>query len=136
MSFLDNLENSLKALESREEAVSGKEQEARRREERRREALAAAPWAERLRTGPYAQALLSRAVRAGHALRVKVQPAWIDATLRLDARNRRLELRPGPEGVTAVFLEDGREVRGRPVDLEGDPAGLVEEWLGGLGRDE
>lgn len=136
MSFLDNLENNLKALESREESSANREQEARRREAERREAVAAAPWAERLRTGPYAAALLTQAVRAGHAVRIKVQPAWIDTTLRLEARNRRLELRPGAEGVTAVFLEDGRPVRSKPVDLDGDAAALAQEWLGGLKRDE
>lgn len=135
MSFLDNLENSLKALESRDEAAGNNEQQVRRREEERQHALASAPWAERLRSGPYTAALLSHAVRAGFALRMKVQPAWIDTTLRLDARERRLELRPTPEGVMATFFESSQEVRAVPLDLEGDPAALVEDWLGGVKRD-
>ncbi|HWQ56102.1 MAG TPA: hypothetical protein VN442_20620 [Bryobacteraceae bacterium] len=135
MSFLDSLENSLKALESRDEAAGDNEQQVRRREEERRHALAAAPWAERLRSGPYTAALLSHAVRAGYALRMKVQPTWIDTTLRLEARERRLELRPTPEGVTVVFFENKQETRTVLLDLEGDPAALVENWLGGVKRD-
>ena len=47
MSFLDNLENSLKSLESREERDPG---ERKRRESDRARALAAGPWADRLKT--------------------------------------------------------------------------------------
>ena len=49
MSFLDNLENNLKALESRDE---GGLDESRRRERDRGAPLAAAPWAERLKREP------------------------------------------------------------------------------------
>jgi hypothetical protein len=41
-----------------------------------------------------------------------------------------LELRPGANGVTAHFIENGDEVRSIPVDLEGDPEALAREWLG------
>ena len=128
MGFLDNLENNLKALESREDPADAAEQH-RRREADRNHALAAAPWAERLRSGPYTAELLKAATRAGYARRTKVHLAWLDTTLRLEARDRRLELRPTPGGVLAVYLEENREVRSAPVDLDGNPETLVNDWL-------
>jgi hypothetical protein len=127
MSFLDNLENNLKALESREEKDTAGQ--ANRREAERARALAVSPWAERLRNGSWTQALLQQATRAGYARRTKVNLAWIDTTLRLEARNLRLELRPEPDGVMAVFLQGTEELRQEPVDLSGDPQTLVDEWM-------
>jgi hypothetical protein len=129
MSFLDNLENNLKAMEGRDAMDSGGE-EIKRRELERREALAAAPFIERLKEGPYADELFTEAARAGHSVRTKVDIAWLGSTLRLQARERKLELRPTPQGVVAVFLEDSREVHSTPVDLEGSPAPLIRELLG------
>jgi hypothetical protein len=131
MSFLDNLENNLKALEGREEG-DGARQQHLRREAEAQQARAAAPYAQRLRSGPYTQELLKQATRTGHALRTKVNLAWIDSTLRLQVRDRKLELRPTPDCVLAVFMEDNREIGSRPVDLDGDPAVLIREWLGDL----
>jgi hypothetical protein len=127
MSFLDNLENNLKALESREEKDTAGQ--ANRREAERARALAVSPWADRLRNGSWTQALLQQATRAGYARRTKVNLAWIDTTLRLEARNLRLELRPEPDGVMAVFLQGTEELRQEPVDLSGDPQTLVDEWM-------
>ena len=127
MSFLDNLENNLKNLESRDEAPQGAN--LRERDARRRQALAAAPHAERLKASPYTAELLKQATRAGHQARTKVHLAWLGTTLRLEARERRLELRPTPDGIVAVFLEGGREVRTQPVDLDSNPEVLVREWL-------
>ena len=127
MSFLDNLENNLKSLESREEGADA--ESAKQRDARRQKALAAAPWAERLKSDPYTAELLKQATRAGYQARTKVHLAWLGTTLRLEARERRLELRPTPEGVVAAFLENGQEIRTQPVDLKGDPATLVREWL-------
>jgi hypothetical protein len=127
MSFLDNLENNLKALEGREERDPG---ERRRRDAEQEQARAAAPWAEKLRTSGYTQELLGRATQAGYRQRTKVHIAWLGSTLRLEARDRKLDLRPTPDGVVAVFLEDSTEVRSQPVNLDGDPAELVEAWLG------
>jgi hypothetical protein len=51
--------------------------------------------------------------------------------LLLQARERRLELRPTPAGVVAVFFEDGEQVNSEPVDLKQDSAkALAERWLG------
>lgn len=129
MGFLDNLENNLKSLESREDAAEGDGRERTRRETERERARAAAPYADRLKNGPFTSELLRHVTRLGYRQRTKVHMAWLGSTLRLEARERKLELRPGPEGVIAVFLEDKNEVRSLPVDLEGDPEALAREWL-------
>lgn len=126
MSFLDNLENNLKALESRDE---GGVDETRRRDRDRELAIAAAPWAERLKRGPFAQTLMQQATVRGRQSRIKVNLMWIGTTLRLEARGHRLEMRPGAKGVTAVFLQGSEEVRQEPVDLSGDPQKLITEWM-------
>lgn len=128
MSFLDNLESSLKNLESRDEKESQRDHE--RREAENRAARAAAPYAEQLRESLFTKELLNHAARLGFAKRVKVHIAWLGTTLRLEARDTKLELRPMPEGVSAVFVENGSEVRTEPVDLKGDPERLAREWLG------
>ncbi len=129
MSFLDNLENNLKALESRDEG--GLDQN-RRRETEREHAIAIAPWAEKLKSGPYAETLMRLAAVAGRRRRIKVDLMWIGATLRLEARSHRLELRPTPDGVVAVFLHAGEEIRREPVDLAGDPQALTGAWMTAL----
>ena len=125
VSFLDNLENNLKALESRDEGTD----DVRRREKDRGRALAVGPWAERLKREPYAQNLMREATIAGRSRRMKVNLAWIETTLRLEARSHRLELRPAPDGVRAVFLHGGKELESDPVDLAGDPAQLTNKWM-------
>jgi hypothetical protein len=125
MSFLDNLENNLKALESREE---GGVEEGRRREAERERALAIAPWAERLKGSPFTSALMQQATVAGRQRRMKINLLWIGSALRLEARENRLELRPEPDGITAVFLKGREELSQRRVDLAGDPALLIAEW--------
>ena len=126
MSFLDNLENNLKALESRDE---GGLDESRRRDRDRELAVAAAPWAERLKREPFAGKLMQQATVAGRKSRMKVNLMWIGTTLRLEARGHRLELRPGPKGVAAVFLKGSDEVGREPVDLSGDPAKITGKWM-------
>jgi hypothetical protein len=129
MSFLDNLENNLKSLESQDAASDESLRQQRARETQRASAQAAAPYAEELKKSPYTAELLRQAARMGHALRVKVHIAWLGATLRLEARERRLELRPTPTGVLAVWIEDNRESRSHPVDLKGRPDEMLREWL-------
>ena len=125
MSFLDNLEDTLKNLEKGEELGDNREQ----REAVRASAIAAGPWAEQLKTSDWTKALLDRAAAASHQVRAKLYMTWIGTTLRLDIRERRLELRPTPSGIVAVLLSDGRELHSEPVDLSGDPTGLIERWL-------
>ncbi len=131
MGFLDRLEEGVKGAESREEtAESGREQE--QRENERARARAAAPWAEKLRNSPFTAELLRQVTRIGHSRRVKVHMAWIGVPpyLRLEAREKRLDLRPTPEGIQAGFFEDGNQVRTRPLDLASSAEDLAREWLG------
>ena len=129
MSFLDNLENNLKSLESQEEGKESAERSRRARDAERANAQAAAPWAEELKKGPFTAELLKQAARIGFSMRLKVHVAWLGTTLRLEARDRRLELRPTAAGVMAAYLENGVEMRSGPLDFEGDAADLVRRWL-------
>jgi hypothetical protein len=127
MSFLDNLEDNLKALESL--AQGGVDNNSKRREAERQRAIAAAPWAERLKNALYVKTLMRELTRAGFARRMKVNFMWIGTTLRVEAREQRLELEPTATGVDAV-LPDRRFA----VDLEGEPDALMREWLERLDR--
>jgi hypothetical protein len=129
MSFLDNLENNLKTMESAEQKRDEAERRGKARDTERADALAAAPWAEALKHGPFAAELLKQAARIGFSMRTKVHIAWLGTTLRLEARDRRLELRPTATGVVSAYLEEGQEARVEPLDLAGDPAVLVRNWL-------
>jgi hypothetical protein len=60
---------------------------------------------------------------------VMVRPTWIGTTLRLEAGERRLELRPTAEGVQAVTLAGTEQVSAELVDLGADPTPFVERWL-------
>jgi hypothetical protein len=73
--------------------------------------------------------LLRQAARVGFSLRVKVHVAWLGSTLRLEARERRLELRPTAAGIVAAYIEGGAETRAEPLDLAGSPETLVRAWL-------
>lgn len=133
MSYSDSIENNLKSLERAEErdpARAAEEQE--RKERERQQRLAAAPYAERLKTGPFTQALLEAATRLGFSKRTKVHIAWIDTTLRLEAKQLRLELRPGAQGVEAHLYRDGAAIGQEAVNLDGDAAALATRWLSGL----
>ncbi len=131
MSFLDSLENNLKAMEGTE--ASGLDDRMRRENERQR-AVASAPWARKLRSAAYAQALMERASRAGYKIRTKVNVLWIGDTLRLEARGHRLELRPTPEGILAVRLKRQEEVKRELIDLAGTPDALLESWMAVLAQ--
>jgi hypothetical protein len=130
MSFLDNLENNLKALESREEKdPAALARAAAAKEAARSLALAITPHADALRNGPFKDGLLTACRDIGHRRRLLVRPVWVDSTLRLEAGPRKLELRPTPDGVLAVSFLDGKEQDSFPVDLTSDPAKLAENWL-------
>jgi hypothetical protein len=129
MSFLDNLENNLKSLESQEEGKESAERQHREREHQRAAAQAVAPFAEQLKKGPFTAELLKQTTRVGHSLRVMVRTTWLGANLRLEARDLKLELRPTPTGIDAVYLEDNREVRTERLNLESSPEQLLRAWL-------
>jgi hypothetical protein len=127
MGFLDNLESSLKNLEGNEERDTGLDRE--RRQQEREQARAAAPYADQLKKSTFTHDLLGHAVRLGHSSRTKVNMAWLGTTLRLDARERRLELRPTAEGIVAVFLQDGDEISKEDLNLESNPESLAKRLL-------
>lgn len=131
MSFLDNLENNLKALESREEKDPEKiRRDQARQDAERNAARARAPFAEALKKSAFTSELLTQCRVIGHAQRVLVQFTWLGENLRLDAKTKRMELTPTPEGVVAVFSVDGTEVKRDRVDVEkDDPARLARQWL-------
>jgi len=129
MSFLDNLENNLKSLESAEEGKESAERQERLRGQERASTQAIAPWAEELKKSPFTGELLKQATRVGFSMRIKVHIAWLGSTLRLEARERRLELRPTPSGIVAAYLVDQTEIRTEPLDLAGSPEALVRAWL-------
>jgi hypothetical protein len=136
MSFLDNLENNLKALESQEEKDPEKvKRDRERREADRNAALLRAPHADALKNSPFTSELLTQCRTIGHGQRVLVQFTWIGENLRLDAKTaakaKRLELTPTPEGIVAVLSSDGEEVERIPLDPEaGDATALARRWLG------
>lgn len=130
MGFLDNLESSLKSLESEGERDGS---EVLKRDEERNRRFAAAPWADQLRQSEFTRKLFDEAAVTGHRLRTKIYIAWLDTTLRLEARGRSLELRPTANGIVAVFIPVPGEGQGteheRPLGLESNPADLLTEWL-------
>ncbi len=123
MSFLDNLENSLKALEGRDQ--SGPE-DRRQRDKDRVAALEAAPWAEKLKTGPWTAELMKQAARLGHERRTKIFIAWLGSSLKLEAKERRLDLRPTPTGIEAWYRDPERH---ETVDLDGSAEQFLRNWL-------
>jgi len=134
MSFSDSLENDLKNMESREERDPEAEARgSRQKQSQRAGALAAAPFAEKLKTGKFAPGLFTSVTRIGHGLRTKVNIIWLGTTLRLQAREHKLELRPTAEGVVAHFIVNEKEIRKQKLDLAGNPELLAKEWLDMVG---
>ena len=132
MSFLDNLENNLKSLESAGQAQEDAERQRRMREEERARSRAVGPWAEELKNSPFTAELMNQASRVGHSLRTLVRITWLDTTLRLEAKGQRLDLQPTPDGIQAVYGRGPEELRREPLDLKGNPEELVRGWLSGL----
>lgn len=130
MSFLDNLENTLKNMESgMEQDAQSLQRAAIAREEQRKAAIAAAPFAEQLKNSSWTQELLGACMTIGHSMRVRVGMVWIGDMLRLDAKEKRLELRPGAHGVEAVSLLSGAETTREVVDFEKPATDLATKWL-------
>ena len=131
MSFLDNLENNLKSLESAEQAQEDAQRQHRARQEELAQARAAAPYADELKNSAFTAELLKQAARIGFSMRTKVHLAWLGPTLRLEAKEHRLELRPTPAGILTVYLRGSEEIRQEPLNLKSDPEQLVRNWLAG-----
>lgn len=128
MSFLDNLESSLKNLESQDERQAQDNHE--KRQEQKANALAVAPWAEKLKQSAYVAKLLAETGPAGHKLRAKIYLAWLENTLRMEARGNFCEIRPSADGIRAEYLRlsDGSH-QTEAIDLDGDPQALLQRWL-------
>jgi hypothetical protein len=131
MSFLDNLENNLNALERQEEKDPEKvKRDHERREADRTAALKRAPHAQALKNSPFTSELLTQCRLIGREQRVLVQFTWLGEKLRLDAKAKRMELVPTAEGIMAVFSLDGVETGQTPVDPEkADAAAIAKNWL-------
>ena len=130
MSFLDSLENNLKTLETQDD----RDPERRRRDmearaAERETARLLSPHVEMLKNGPFTQSLLSTSRTLGHSLRTFIDTTWIGTTLRLQVRAHRLELRPTNQGILAVYIEDGEEVRTEPLDRTVPAETLLRRWL-------
>jgi hypothetical protein len=129
MSFLDNLESTLKNME-RASDKDWRRDSSHAQRERSNQARASAPFAEELKKGPFVNEFLTHAVRIGHQSRTKINMNWFGNVLRVEARERRLEFRPTPDGVQVVFHEDGVEQASELIDLKaGSPEKLAERWL-------
>lgn len=131
MSFLDNLENNLKALESQEEKDPEKvKRDQERRDAERNAALLRAPHLDALKNSAFTSNLLTECRTIGHGQRVLVQFVWIGETLRLTAKNKRMELSPSTDGIVAVMTLDGMETARTTVDPQkDDAAALARLWL-------
>jgi hypothetical protein len=131
MSFLDNLENNLKALESQEERDPEKvKRDHERRDAERNAALLRAPYVDALKNSAFTSALLTECRTIGHGQRVLVKFAWIGESLRLDAKNKRMELTPSAEGIVAAMSVDGTESERTTVDpAKDDATALARRWL-------
>ncbi len=126
MSFLDNLENNLKALEGRDE---GGVDNGARRDRERAAARASAKAADWLKNGPWTKQLMQQVTHAGFQRRIKVNLVWVGTTLRLEARGHRLEFRPMPGGVNAVFARGIDDLETESVDLNAAPTALINKWM-------
>lgn len=131
MSFLDNLENNLNALERQEEKDPEKiKRDQARREADRNAAILRAPHVEALKKSAFTSELLTQCRLIGREQRVLVQFTWIGDNLRLDAKSRRMELTPTADGILAVFSSEGAETAHVPVNAASDdPAVLARHWL-------
>jgi len=84
---------------------------------------------EELKSGAWTQSLLGAARTLGHKRRLFVDIAWIGTTLRLEARGRRLELRPTAGGIVAVRVEGQEDGSICAVDTKAGPEAVLEPWF-------
>jgi hypothetical protein len=133
MSFLDNLDNNLKSLEAREERGSRRDRDHVKRDAERARIRATAPYTEQLRKGVFTTELLNEATRIGHGLRTKVYITWLENTLRLEAREHRVELKATADGVIAQYFVNKQPTSQEKVDLNGSARKFAENWLSAVG---
>ena len=130
VSFLDNLENNLKALEGREEKDPAQlVREQQQKDAERAAEMERAPHVQALRTSAFTNELLTHCRVIGHGMRTLVQFDWVGEVLRLDAKQKRLELRPTKSGIDAVFLVDLQEQSREALDLTSSAEAFARRWL-------
>jgi len=87
---------------------------------------------EALRDSAFTSELLGQCRVVGREAKVLVQFTWIGENLRLDAKEKRMELVPTADGIIAVVSENGVESDQWKVDPEKDEAAaLARRWLVG-----
>lgn len=131
MSYLDSLENNLKALENlevRDPTEVRRRQEARAAD--RAAAVAAEPYVKELREGEFTRTLLGHCAVIGYSLRTKIRPLWLGNVLRLEAREKQIDFESSADGVQAVFRESGQVIGREAVDLTQPSEPLAKRWLG------
>lgn len=134
MGFLDNLENTLKSNEAREEREPAHYRKTQRQiEAEKAKAKAIQPLVDELRKGKFTAELLNEVTRISHGLRTKVYITWLGSTLRLEAREHRLELVPTSEGISATTFVQARPTGTHSVDLKKSAKPLAERWLSSVG---
>jgi hypothetical protein len=72
---------------------------------------------------------MNRAAMEGHRRRAKIYMAWLGNTLRFELKDKKLELRPTPEGIEAAFIERSELTKSSQIDFEDDPGKLLTDWL-------
>jgi hypothetical protein len=129
MGFLDNLESSLKGLESANEREDGAGLKDRREADRAAR-IALQPAVEQLRKSAFTDHLLRAAHQESFRIRARIVVVWVGDVLRLELPGKRLELRPGRNGVTAVSSDAGVPGEPEPVDFSSDAGEFLRAWLG------
>jgi hypothetical protein len=130
MGFAENLESDLKNLESAAERdPEAQLRQADAREAARAQALAIQPHAQQLKSSKFTAELLNQASLLGRSQRLAVRILWMGQTLRLQARDHTLELRPTPAGVEGRFLRGAAELERFPVNFSSSPEELARRWL-------
>ena len=83
-----------------------------------------------MKNSAFTSELLTQCRTIGHGQRVLVRFTWIGETLRLDAKEKRMELVPTSQGITVAFFADGSETWRGSVDPQSDDAAaLAQRWL-------
>jgi hypothetical protein len=106
-----------------------------RRSEERARTMAIAPWAAQLKDSEFTKVLLEKCAQTGHRLRTKIYVAWLDTTLRLEAKGRKLDLEPTAEGIRANFVRAERRSITQKRGFEWRPRRVTARlaWLNCLG---
>jgi hypothetical protein len=131
MSFLDNLENTLKNLEGREDKAESAQQRREQLKAEKETAELIQPYVDQLRAPAFVDELLGMATQMAFRKRMMVRPLWIGDRLRLESRDRKLELEPTPDGIVASSTVNGVQEWSMPFHPANPGASeeLIARWL-------